>query len=117
MQVGVSPILFYDPIERVVATLHPNHTYEKVVFDPWRQVTWDVNDTVLGDPRTDADIRGYTAGYFASLPAALLPPGRPGTHSDKTARLGRWSNPPPARPRLTPTRLRPPTSTRSVVPS
>ena len=34
VQVGVSPILFYDPVERVVATLHPNHTYEKVVFDP-----------------------------------------------------------------------------------
>ena len=47
VQVGVSPILFYDPVERVVATLHPNHTYEKVVFDPWRQATWDVNDTVL----------------------------------------------------------------------
>lgn len=31
---GVSPILFYDPIERVVATLHSNHTFEKVVFDP-----------------------------------------------------------------------------------
>jgi RHS repeat-associated protein len=70
VQVGVSPILFYDPVERVVATLHPNHSYEKVVFDPWRQVTWDVNDTVLGDPRTDADIKGYTAGYFASLPAS-----------------------------------------------
>ena len=70
VQVGVSPILFYDPVERVIATLHPNHTYEKVVFDPWRQVTWDVNDTVLGDPRTDADIEGYTTGYFASLPAS-----------------------------------------------
>ena len=23
---GVSPMLFYDPVERVVATLHPNHT-------------------------------------------------------------------------------------------
>ena len=67
---GVSPILFYDPVERVVATLHPNHTFEKVVFDPWQQVTWDVNDTVLGDPRTDVDIQGYTAGYFASLPAS-----------------------------------------------
>jgi RHS repeat-associated protein len=75
VQVGVSPILFYDPVERVVATLHPNHTYEKVVFDPWRQVTWDVNDTVLDDPRTDADIRGYTAGYFASLPTS--PPAPP----------------------------------------
>ena len=50
---GVSPILFYDPVEHVVATLHPNNTYEKVVFDPWQQVTWDVNDTVLLDPRDD----------------------------------------------------------------
>ena len=73
--VGVSPILFYDPLERVVATLLPNNTYEKVVFDPWRQVTWDVNDTVLSDPRTDMDISGYTAGYFASLPAS--PPAAP----------------------------------------
>src|SRR5439155_6449993 len=46
VRVGVSPILFYDPVERVIATLHPNHTYEKVVFDPWRQTSYDVNDTV-----------------------------------------------------------------------
>ena len=75
VRVGVSPILFYDPAERVVATLHPNHSYEKVVFDPWQQVNWDVNDTVLGDPRTDTDIQGYTAGYFESLPAS--PPAPP----------------------------------------
>ncbi|NOU14708.1 MAG: hypothetical protein HOO92_12230 [Methylococcaceae bacterium] len=25
-QQGVSPILFYDPVERVISTLHPNHT-------------------------------------------------------------------------------------------
>ena len=42
---GVTPVLFYDPVDRVVATLHPNHTYEKVVFDPWHQESWDVNDT------------------------------------------------------------------------
>jgi len=61
---GVTPVLFYDPVERVVATLHPNHTYEKVVFDPWYQQTYDVNDTVMSDPRTDADISGYVAEYF-----------------------------------------------------
>jgi RHS repeat-associated protein len=72
---GVSPVLFYDPVGRVVATLHPNHTYEKVVFDPWQQTTYDVNDTCAprsaqtGDPRTDPDVRGYVAGYFAGLPA------------------------------------------------
>jgi RHS repeat-associated protein len=75
---GVSPILFYDPLERVIATLHPNHTYEKVVFDPWQQTTYDGNDTVAapskqtvsasimqtGDPRTDPEIKGHVAKYF-----------------------------------------------------
>jgi len=65
-QVGVSSTLFYDPVERVVATLHPNHTYEKVVFDPWRQETWDVNDTVLLDPKNDAD----AGDFFRRLPEA-----------------------------------------------
>jgi RHS repeat-associated protein len=72
LQVGVSPILFYDPTARVVVTLHPNHTYEKVVFDPWRQTTWDVNDTALLDPRSDSDIKGFTENYFAMLNS---PPG------------------------------------------
>ncbi|WP_211450787.1 SpvB/TcaC N-terminal domain-containing protein [Collimonas antrihumi] len=64
---GVTPILFYDPAERVVATLHPNHTYEKVVFDPWRQESWDVNDTVtLLDPKTDPDV----GEFFQLLPVA-----------------------------------------------
>lgn len=59
VKIGVSPVLFYDPVERVVATLHPNHTWEKVVFDPWRQETWDVNDTVLLDPTADPDVSGF----------------------------------------------------------
>ncbi len=73
---GVSRTLFYDPVERVVATLHPNHSYEKVVFDPWQQATWDVNDTVatwdvndtvlVADPRTDPDV----GGFFRRLPEA-----------------------------------------------
>src|SRR5262249_21343920 len=56
VRIGVSPVLFYDPLERMVATLHPNHAWEKVVFDPWRHETWDVNDTVLqADPKNDPD--------------------------------------------------------------
>ena len=56
-QVGVSSTLFYDSVERVVATVHSNHTWEKVVFDPWRQERWDVNDTVLvADPKADPDV-------------------------------------------------------------
>lgn len=73
--VGVSAVVFRDPVGRVIATLHPNHTYEKVVFDPWRQTTWDVNDTCAprgdqtGDPRSDPDIGGLVAAYFATQPA------------------------------------------------
>ena len=75
--VGVSSTLFYDPLGRVVATLHPNHTYEKVIFDPWHQESWDVNDTVLvkdtmspHDPREDPDV----GDYFQRLPVeAYLP--------------------------------------------
>ena len=81
VKIGVSPVLFYDPAERVVATLHSNHTWEKVVFDAWQQTTYDVNDTCAphpgeltlaspaqtGDPRTDPDIRGLTSGYFRTV--------------------------------------------------
>jgi RHS repeat-associated protein len=76
---GVTPVLFYDPLERVIATIYPNHTYEKVVFDPWKQTTYDVNDTCAplngqtGDPRTDEDIQGYVANYFSGS-AAQNPP-------------------------------------------
>jgi RHS repeat-associated protein len=59
VKIGVSPILCYDPVERVVATIHPNHTYEKVVFDPWRQESWDVNDTVRIDPKSDPDVGSF----------------------------------------------------------
>ncbi len=68
---GVSPILCYDPAERVVATVHPNQTYEKVVFDPWRQETWDVNDTVAQtDPTADPDV----GTFFHLLPAVDYSP-------------------------------------------
>jgi RHS repeat-associated protein len=60
VRVGDSPVLFYDPLSRVVATLHPNHTWEKVVFSPWYQNTWDVSDTVLiTDPKQDKDVGNF----------------------------------------------------------
>jgi RHS repeat-associated protein len=57
VRVGVSPIQFYDPMLRVVATLQPNHTWTKALFDPWRQESWDVTDTLtIPDPSMDADV-------------------------------------------------------------
>ena len=43
--VGVSTVMLYDSADRVVATVRPNQTWTKVVFDAWRQDSWDVNDT------------------------------------------------------------------------
>ncbi len=64
-QHGVSPVVFYDSLERVTATLHPNHTYEKVVFNPWFRETWDANDTLSQNhPNSDQDV-GF---YFDLLP-------------------------------------------------
>ncbi|MBP1886474.1 SpvB/TcaC N-terminal domain-containing protein [Sinorhizobium mexicanum] len=71
VRAGVSPIAFYDPAGRNVATLHPNHGWEKVVFSGWRQDSWDANDTVLiADPGADEDV----GAYFRRIPeTAFLP--------------------------------------------
>ncbi|MEU3690569.1 SpvB/TcaC N-terminal domain-containing protein [Streptomyces narbonensis] len=65
---GVSGVTFYDPLGRPVAALHPDHTYVKTVFDPWRQHSWDANDTVALDPRTDPDVAALTRAHFATEP-------------------------------------------------
>ena len=71
-EVGVSTVWFYDPVERIVATLNPNETWEKVVFDNWRQETWDTNDTILiADPREDADVGGYFRRLLGQAPEAF----------------------------------------------
>ena len=28
-------------MDRAVVTLHPDHTYDKVVFDPWQHKSYD----------------------------------------------------------------------------
>lgn len=71
VRIGKSPVLFYDPVARVVATLHPNCTWEKVVFGPWREISWDVSDTVLvAAPETDTDV----GAFFSRLPTQEYTP-------------------------------------------
>jgi RHS repeat-associated protein len=54
---GVSTVLCYDALGRLVATIHPNHTYDKVVIGPWQQAMWDVNDTATtADPTKDLHV-------------------------------------------------------------
>jgi len=42
---GVTPILHYDPLGRLVRTDFPDGTFSRVDFDPWRQTSFDANDT------------------------------------------------------------------------
>ncbi|MBV8763152.1 MAG: VCBS repeat-containing protein [Deltaproteobacteria bacterium] len=70
LAVGVASTLVYDPVERVIATLSPDHTYAKAIFNPWRQISWDQNDTVLLDPAADPDV----ADWFKRLPDSDVHP-------------------------------------------
>jgi RHS repeat-associated protein len=71
--VGVSTVMLYDSADRVVATVRPNQTWTKVVFDAWRQESWDVNDTVLiADPRTDADVGDRFTRLLGTAPGAWI---------------------------------------------
>ena len=44
---GVSPTIYYDGAGRNVRTELPNGTFTRVNFDAWKQISYDVNDTVL----------------------------------------------------------------------
>jgi RHS repeat-associated protein len=51
---GVSPQMRYDPVGRMIETRYPDGTLARVVFDAWRQETWDQNDTIT-DPASNWD--------------------------------------------------------------
>jgi RHS repeat-associated protein len=43
---GVSPRMFYDPLNRVRETKLPDGTFSKTEWTAWEQTVWDNNDTV-----------------------------------------------------------------------
>lgn len=63
---GVSSIQFYDPLDRIVGSLHPDNSFEKTVFAAWRQELWDGNDAIMvADPAADPDVGDFFARLFA----------------------------------------------------
>jgi len=46
VETGVTPVLRYDAPGRLVRTDLPDGTFTRVAFVPWRQESWDPNDTV-----------------------------------------------------------------------
>jgi RHS repeat-associated protein len=47
VEFGVTPVLHYDPLGRMVRTDHPNGTFSRSVLSPWSRADWDEDDTVL----------------------------------------------------------------------
>ena len=92
VEIGFTPILFYDPAGRNNCKLFPNHSYSKTVFNPWQLSEWDSNDTLYvsnddgsidTDPANDPDVGHYFRGldtdeympswYGARIDGALGP--------------------------------------------
>ena len=44
---GVTPLMYYDAVGRLVRTELPDGTFSRVEFSPWHVLTFDANDTVL----------------------------------------------------------------------
>lgn len=47
VETGVTPVMHYDPLGRLMRTDLPDGTFSKVEFTPWMQKSFDPNDTVL----------------------------------------------------------------------
>ncbi len=54
---GVTPVLRYDALGRLIRTDLPNGTFSKVEFDPWKQTTFDPNDNVAPSIWTTPPVR------------------------------------------------------------
>ncbi|MBO9204291.1 MULTISPECIES: SpvB/TcaC N-terminal domain-containing protein [Niastella] len=46
VELGFTPVIYYDALGRVIKTEKPNGTFSKIVFDAWQQKGYDDNDTV-----------------------------------------------------------------------
>ena len=47
VEIGVTPVLYYDSVGRLIKTEFPDGTLSGVEFDAWKQFNSDQNDTVL----------------------------------------------------------------------
>jgi RHS repeat-associated protein len=63
---GVSPLMHYDPLGRLIRTDFPNGTFSKVEFTAWEQITHDPNDTV-----TESDWYTARTPYAGGDPSLL----------------------------------------------
>ena len=46
VEIGVTPVFYYDPLGRVIRTNFPDATFANTEFDAWQQLMFDRNDNV-----------------------------------------------------------------------
>lgn len=89
VETGVTPLMYYDAIGRMVKTEMPDGTLTKTGFDSWKQTIYDQNDTILESAwylnRTNHLID-------AELIAAGKDPGREKTAADKASQHANTPN-------------------------
>jgi RHS repeat-associated protein len=83
VETGVTPLMFYDAMGRLIKTEMPDGALSRTEFDSWKQVIYDPNDTILESSwyhnRTNRLID-------AELIAAGKDPGREKLAADKAAK-------------------------------
>ncbi|WP_144467432.1 SpvB/TcaC N-terminal domain-containing protein [Bacillus toyonensis] len=48
-EMGVTPVMYYDAVGRLIRTESPDDSYSRVEFSPWHVKQYDANDTVMED--------------------------------------------------------------------
>jgi len=86
-EVGVTPVIYYDAVGRLIRTELPDGTFSRVEFSPWYVSSYDSNDTVtesqwyinrgLPDPKSsmpvDAEVRAAClAAQHADTPSMTI---------------------------------------------
>jgi len=71
VEIGVTPILYYDAIGRQIKIEFPDKTLSRVEFDSWKQYTYDQNDTVL-----ESECEWYTNRINNLIDAELTAAGK-----------------------------------------
>nr|WP_320014948.1 SpvB/TcaC N-terminal domain-containing protein [uncultured Desulfobacter sp.] len=69
VEAGVSPMLYYDPVGRLIKTHMPDQSFSKAVFDSWQEQQFDQNDTVM-------DSQWYQDRINRTIDAELLALGK-----------------------------------------
>lgn len=83
VETGVTPILYYDALGRLIKTDMPDGTFSKVEFDAWKQIVYDANDTVT---ETDWYLNRTNRLIDAQLTAEGKDPQREKEAADKAAK-------------------------------